>query len=450
MIYEAEAQDIDLAFVGDAMINRRMSPFREPRFRKLVSILREADLSIANLEQLFHHYEMSWSGSETHSFQASDPQILVELKWMGIGAVSAATNHAYDYNEAGFLATLENCKQYGLPQAGGGINLGEARAPAFIDTPRGRVALMSLCSTFSDDARAAAGRPDFPGKPGINALRHSVTHLVPRDTFVALQSIQHGLKLDEQEEAKRRFQPHMAKDYDPETELHLFGQTFRLTDTFGTETSCHQGDLSGIRDWIRGARKAADWVVYGVHCHESAFGGEFHGGSRIAPPAFFEQFAHAAIEQGCDVIVGHGSHFLRGIELYQGKPIFYSLGNFIFQNETVQRVPPPGYDLQGLALDATPGDWGDARSGSGAYGFAADPLFYRSVVPVCHFRRGHLAEILLYPVDLGYGRPMSQRGRPVLAEGEVATDIFTWLQTVSEPYKTKITIEGEVGVIRLL
>ncbi len=45
------------------------------------------------------------------------------------------------------------------------------------------------------------------------------------------------------------------------------------------------------------------------------------------------------IDAGADVFVGHGPHVLRGIEIYKGKPIFYSLSNFIFQNETVLRMP---------------------------------------------------------------------------------------------------------------
>lgn len=448
MIYEAEAGEVTLALAGDAMINRRMSPFREPRFLGLVEILRGADASIANLEQLFHRGEMSWTGQETHSFQVSDPANLEELQWMGFNAVSTAMNHAYDFNEAGFLATLAHCDAAGLPHAGGGRNLGEARAPTFLDTARGRVALMSACSTFTAESRAGAGRPDFPGKPGINGLRHETVHLVPPDAFQALQTLARGLKLDEQQENARRFAPHMAKPYDEETELRAFGQTFRIAETFGMETRCNADDLCGIGNAIRGAAKAADWVVYGIHSHESAFAGDYHGGSRVPPPDFLVEFAHVAIDAGCHVVAGHGSHFLRGIEIYQGRPIFYSLGNFIFQNETVQRVPPPGYALQHLGDDDTPGDWGMARSGDGEYGFAADPVFYQTVMPVCTFAAGTLTEIRLYPVDLGFGTPMSQRGRPVLATGETAREILAWLQEVSKPYGTEILIEGEIGVIR--
>ncbi len=448
MIYEAASGDITLAFAGDAMINRRMSPFREPRFLELIALLRGADASIANLEQIFHHGEMSWRQNDYPSYQAADPANLDELKWMGFDAVSTAMNHAYDYNEAGFLASLAHCRHHGMPQAGGGMNLGEARAPAYLDTPRGRVALMSTCSTFLDDWRAGDGRSDFRGKPGINGLRHETRYHVPRETFAALKVLAHGLKLDEEEENLKRFQPQLAHDYNEEMEVRVFGRTFRLADAFGIEMTCNGDDLIGIGDWIRGAAKAADWVVYSVHTHESAFNGELHGGSRLPPPDFLIEFAHHAIDQGTHVVVGHGSHFLRGIEMYHGCPIFYSLGNFIFHNETVQRLPDPAYRLLGLDHHATPGDWGFARSGGGKHGFAADKVFYQTVVPVCEFGHGALKEIRLYPVDLGFGAPMSQRGRPVLAGAAVAHEILEWVQKVSEPFGTEIMIEGSVGVIR--
>ena len=51
------------------------------------------------------------------------------------------------------------------------------------------------------------------------------------------------------------------------------------------------------------------------------------------------RIAHAAIDLGADVVVGHHPHVLQGIELYKGKPILYSLGNFSFGG------------------NANPGDW---------------------------------------------------------------------------------------------
>lgn len=78
---------------------------------------------------------------------------------MGFDGVSTANNHAYDFSEGGFLRTLEHLDDIDIPHAGGGTDLDHARAPAYIDSPRGRVALMSGTSTYYEISRAGLGRP---------------------------------------------------------------------------------------------------------------------------------------------------------------------------------------------------------------------------------------------------------------------------------------------------
>jgi len=75
MTYEAERGDISISVVGDAMISRRMSVFREPNFLKLMDLVRSADVSIANLELLFHDYESSWAWSHgTYALRSEKPE----------------------------------------------------------------------------------------------------------------------------------------------------------------------------------------------------------------------------------------------------------------------------------------------------------------------------------------------------------------------------------------
>ena len=204
MLYDAERGDMTIAVVGDAMISRRMRAFRELHFLKLVEIIRNADVSIANLEFLFHDYESSWQWTRG-TYTRSDPKNLNELKWMGFDAVLTANNHAYDFSEGGFLTTLRHLEEVDLPHAGGGPDLDHSRAPAYIDSPRGRVAVMSASSTFTDVSRAGPGRPDFPGRPGINALRHDLVHHVTQDVFEALHKANRELGLEAHEEAQAQF-----------------------------------------------------------------------------------------------------------------------------------------------------------------------------------------------------------------------------------------------------
>lgn len=449
MLYEAEKGDISVLVAGDAMITKRMSTFREPSFLKLVDVIRAADVSVVNAEMLFHNFEMSWQGKDSISYQVSDPANLRELTWMGFDVVTTANNHAYDYSEAGLLATLQNMKEHNIPQAGGGMDLDHARAPYYLDTGAGRVAVMSATTTYSEQSPARQGRHDFAGKPGINAVRHGVTHHIKKDHFNSLLELKDLLGISLKEEAGRKFQPQVSHPLNNDTDLNFLGTSFHLGDAYDVTTHINQEDMTGIKNWIRGAGKQSDWVVYGVHCHESGNYGEYHGGHRISPPDHLIEFAHQAIDEGCDVFFAHGPHALRGIEIYKGKPIFYSLGNFIFQNEAVQWVPEPAYSGQSLGLDATPGDWGHERSGGGKYGFAGDLVHYRSAVCTADFSGGKLKEIKIYPIDMGFQKVIAQRGRPVLAEGESAQWSLERLKEASKVFGTEIKIEGDVGYIRL-
>ena len=220
-----------------------------------MKLLKDADASVVNLEMLFHDYEMSWEYKDTVSFQVSDPSNITELQWMGFDVVTTANNHSYDYSEAGFVKTLEHCKDKGLKQAGGGRDMDHARAPAYLDTAGGRVAVMSATTTFSKDAPAGFGRPDFPGKPGVNALRHNVMHHVESDVFDALHKANRNLGLQEREMAGRRFHPVNVDEYDPRRELRFMGGKFSLAEEYGITTACNKDDLAGISNWIRGSKE---------------------------------------------------------------------------------------------------------------------------------------------------------------------------------------------------
>ena len=79
------------------------------------------------------------------------------------------------------------------------------------------------------------------------------------------------------------------------------------------------------------------------------------------PAQFLVTFARAMVDAGADLFVGHGPHVLRGIEIYKGKPIMYSLANFIFQNETLLRLPSENYETYDLGADAHVADFDDRR-----------------------------------------------------------------------------------------
>ncbi|HLF79457.1 MAG TPA: hypothetical protein VJB57_18400 [Dehalococcoidia bacterium] len=91
----------------------------------------------------------------------------------------------------------------------------------------------------------------------------------------------------------------------------------------------------------------------------------------------------------------------------------------------------------------------DFRTGNDTRGPVKDPLQWQSTLALVSYRGACLEGIKLIPLDLGLSSgKRSHRGRPVLAHGEVAADVLGRLKEYSEPFGTKIVIDGEIGVIR--
>jgi poly-gamma-glutamate synthesis protein (capsule biosynthesis protein) len=155
------------------------------------------------------------------------------------------------------------------------------------------------------------------------------------------------------------------------------------------------------------------------------------------------------IDAGADMFVGHGPHVLRGIEIYKGKPILYSLGDFIFQNETLLRLPMENYEQQRLGASAQVADFDDARSKKDTASFYADPLVWEAVVAVPRYRARRLMSLELHPITLGYGTSRLARGRPMPAEGDLGQKILGDLVKLSAAMGTKIAVRDGVGYVEL-
>jgi poly-gamma-glutamate synthesis protein (capsule biosynthesis protein) len=435
------------------MLTRRLSVFGEERYQALVNILREADAAFTNLETTVHTWDEGSPGITQGTFMTTDPSLLEELKWMGIKMVSCANNHAFDYGEGGILATIKHLDEAGLVHAGTGRNLAEARVPGYLDTPHGRVALIAATATYRPWNKAGEQRPDIKGRPGTNPLGFRSTYAVDSRAFQELRRMSRELGLDLAKERNRRHF-YSAKEIpdEKETEVDFLGHRFVLGESFSISTKLNLRDVEENLKWIREARRQADWVVVSLHCHE--FGGKSLLRARARTELeeiadFVPAFAHEAIDAGADLFVGHGSHVPLGIEMYKDKPVFYSLGNFIFQNETVRFFPADAYERFDLDSRATPADFLDARTDQDTKGHPGDPLYWENIVARCDFRERKLREVRLFPIDQGHGRPRAQRGRPLLAEGEVGDRILQRLQRLSLAYGTEIANRDGVGIIKM-
>jgi poly-gamma-glutamate capsule biosynthesis protein CapA/YwtB (metallophosphatase superfamily) len=415
-----------LALTGDSIITRRLSVYREPEFLKLIELLRSADAAFTNLEVLFHDYESYPMHQSGGTYMRAEPALADELVWAGFDLVSRANNHAGDYGVLGMQLTSKYVRQAGLVEAGVGNSLAEAREARFLETPDGRVALVSVASTFPDHARAGRSRGDVPPRPGLNPLRFRTTYVVTRERLETLRSLLKELGLNAPAQGE---------------ELSLLGHRFLVGERPAVRTEPLEDDVREIAAVVNNASRLADYTLVSIHAHE---------GRRdlFEPAEFLVAFAHRMIEAGADVFVGHGPHVLRGIEIYKGKPIFYSLGDFIFQNETLLRLPSENYEPYGLGPEAHVADFNDRRYDHDRRGFPAQREVWESVVAVPVWQGKALVELTLYPISLGFGKPRQVRGRPVLADPALARKIIEDVARLSKPFGT--VIEWREGVGRVV
>ena len=426
----AAADNFRFALAGDSIIDRRISVYDEPAYLQMFDRIRHADAAFTNFEMLVHNFEFPGAPVSGGTYMGAPPWVLDELKWAGFRLFGAANNHAFDFGTEGLLSNLQHLRQAGVVYAGIGENLARARAPGYLDTKKGRVALIACASTFSILSPAGAQRPDLKGRPGLNPLRFKTTYTVEPATLTSLRALARASSGGEAG-------PPATGD-----EVRFLGSTFRAGDKPGVTTEPDAHDLKEITAEIREARRMADWVMVSIHAHEGA------PGDRDAPAQFLVTFAHAAIDAGADLFIGHGPHVLRAVEVYKGKPIFYSVANFIFQNESLPFQPQESYDPYNLPLEATTADYFDARSANDTRSFPADQKIWESVVAEAVFNaKRELQEIDLYPISLGFRESRTKRGRPVPATGELAASIIDRMARLSKARGTNVTWQDGKGVV---
>jgi poly-gamma-glutamate synthesis protein (capsule biosynthesis protein) len=423
------------AATGDSIITRRVSKRTDKAFLDMVELIRGADSAFTNLEIVTPKEPWVPGFGPLGSNLGSPPFILDELKWMGFNLYSAANNHSVDYTFLGLVDTLDALKERDMVYAGAGMTLGEARRPGYLDSPAGRVGLVACASTFDVGAQAAASRPDIGGRPGLNPMRYQTEYVVDSQQLAALRKIDEALGTDV---VTKRWRDVFAN---PNPEAYKFlEKDFVEGETPRVSTSPQESDLEGIAHWISEARRQSDLVVATIHAHEGQ-NGDLNT-QDIAD--FIVPMARHWIDAGADVFVGHGPHTLRGMEIYKGKPIFYSLGNFFCTSATNPRYGSESYEQHGLPPSATPADLRDATSknedGSSKH-MDADPQYWRTVIPMCRFEGRELIDIELHPVELGFDLPDPQRGIPVLADNEDGAIILKDLQSLSAPFGTELKIE---------
>ncbi len=437
-----------LAITGDTIINRRISVRTEERFLSLIKILRDADVAYTHFESLVHDYEgeeVYPAAEPGHSWMRSPRYVVDELKWAGFDLVSLAANHSLDYSYGGLFSTWKALDGVNLPHAGTGRSLGEAREPAYVDTRKGRIALVSMTSSFVRWSRAGETRRDMKGRPGVNPLRFY--HVVDGSILEMIKQLALKLGWCIQQAGKTWLfnSPGVSTSY-----------KFVEGDGPGVSMVLEESDVEGNLRSIRDAARGADYVLVHLHNHEWDPDKGLN-----TPPKFVPPFARECIDAGAGVFIAEGNHSpLRGIEIYKDRPIFYDPGDFMGMSNSVTKLPAdfysnPLYGPEAQRWEATPADGFDVREQAfkplnPPGGFFSSRVF-GAIVAVCSFgEEWKLRELKLYPVTLtSLRKPRSICGLPMLADSEAGRLIIEYLGELSAPYGTEIEFKDGVGLVKL-
>jgi poly-gamma-glutamate synthesis protein (capsule biosynthesis protein) len=453
-----------LVAVGDCIISRPLSQYasRQPDFAVVLELLRKGDATYGNMEttilDIREFKGFPYTGPDDVPLIA-EPAVAHDLASMGFDLLSRSNNHALDWGLEGMRETSHWLDQADLVHAGTGEDRGLARAAHYFETNKGRVALVSMASTFRPTTDSLPSHGGAPGRPGINALTLKKTTIVPASAMAELVQLVHTLYPNYKEPLDANPPKNTEKTpiADP-PKLSLFGNEFELGDTFRYQYDMDPIDLSEILKNIRQGKQHSDFLIATIHSHEPATSTAPKPATDFSdsPAPFLRDLARAAIDSGADAFITTGIHHLGPIEVYKGRPIFYGLGDF-FWSDIQEPMPADIFQLSRQTLAnafANPDRATDAdlTNAINAESFAGEPPF-QSIVSESRFDQGRLAELRLYPVELGYGMKLTESGIPRLASATKGLEILKRLQSISAPYGTKIEIESVpqfnyVGIVR--
>ena len=371
------------------------------------------------------------------------PSLLDEFASLNIRMLSFVNNHTGDYGWQGVLDTMKAAEDRNLIPCGLGRSLREARLPKFLDTPSGRVSIVATSSTRSEVFAASDGGAGVAARPGSNPLRWYRSYVLPEKEFEQLARIDEmlGTRASALEGIR-------VETWEPFAEgTFRFGSMYEGAlqiergDRAYVRTYAHEKDAEEILKSIRDASRRSDLTLFSLHTHE----GVAENWYAQQPAEFIEKIARDAIDAGADAVIGHGAHFLRGVEIYRGRPIFYNLGSLLMEFEAGESIiAPEMYESYGYSIDSRPSDLHSnrAKDSEGNFiGFNAERRFSENCLVQFDLENGELSFSLI-PLDLGMDRenPL-QRGLPYPASAETARQIAENLTEYSRRYGTEFVYD---------
>ncbi|RWM77802.1 CapA family protein [Mesorhizobium sp.] len=400
-----------LAVTGQSLIKHDTRNVRSPEFDRVKAIVKGADLAFTNFEGTIYGTHGGWP-TKGFYFGSSKPDVLDALEEIGFKALSLSNNHSFDLGPSGILSTLDEVGKRGVLHAGIGRNKREALGPASTTFGKRAVAMVAMDGgpglDFMYAADAAGNRPE---RPGVNRLRLSRIFEIDDGAFRQLEAI-----LDKAGySARDLYEPEDEPPLDP-AELWMGLEVFRKSDRFKRTVKIDKEDLKNNLQAIRAAANAGNLVISYLHHHHWESDWQ-------QSPDWISAFARQCIDAGAAVFISHGVPMLLPIEIYRGRPIFHSLGNFIFH----------------VSSEIT---WKRNE-------------VWESVVGLCSFDQNHrLTSLTLHPLVIGgeeglEDEVLERRLVPHLATGAAADRILRRVASASMEYDSHIEVIEGVGKFAL-
>ncbi|MQX45608.1 CapA family protein [Sinorhizobium medicae] len=401
-----------LAVTGQSLIKHDIRDIRTPAFQDVQSLLRQADLSFTNFEGTILGTHGGWPLKGSF-FGCSDPAVLDALGAIGFQALSLSNNHAFDLGPSGVLSTLEEVEKRGFLHAGLGRNAREVSRASIATINQRRIALVAMDGGPGPDFMYAADADENrPERPGVNRLRLSQLLEVDDLAFEQIRAVRDKIGYTAIDLANDS-QPDDPPRLDPQAEVAIARCVFKRSDRYGRGVRIDEVDMARNLAAIASAARDEALVIAYLHHHHWA-------SDWYQLPEWVSGVAKRCIDAGASMFVSHGAPVLQPVEIYRGRPIFYSLGNFIFHVRSEKST------------------WTAAE-------------VWESVVGVCSFASDNsLIDISFHPVVIGgddglEDGVLERRLVPQLVTGDSAVRILGRLQEQSARLGAHIEISGNVG-----